>query len=61
MSAVAVLGVTVYLLRIGCAIRAVCRRLPGGEAPPLPRRTRADVARSLDDFRAARLTEGDRP
>lgn len=57
MNAFDYLAAAAYLLLIGCAIRWVCRRLPGGEPPPLPRRTPADVARSLDDFRAARLTE----
>jgi len=50
MTAVDILFAAGYLLLVGYAIRAVCRRLPGSK----PKRTAADVAADLREARRAR-------
>lgn len=55
MNAFTIVAAVAYLTLLGLFFRAVGRRLPGGRAQP--RRTPADVARDLEDFRARRLAE----
>jgi hypothetical protein len=55
VTAFAILAAVAYLALLGLFFRAVGRRLPGGR--PKRRRTPADVARSVEDFRARRLAE----
>lgn len=55
MNAFAIVAAVAYLALLGLFFRAVGRRLPTGR--PQPRRTPADVARDLEDFRGRRLAE----
>ena len=57
MTAVDILVAAGYLLLVGYATRAVCRRLPGGR----PKRTRADIERDVAAYRARRAAQLEQP